>query len=144
MIMGLQSYGVTTVIMAPLAVDLCRSSPSELILNLLLARLTWAVAVQQKTSFFQAPVSFSTTSRSYFLSVVAFVLLVFASRWSLPFAGAPKVLAFAHGQYPKAESCLEVVSRLSVVEKCDSASKLWCIIPAEWVTSKSNSKIRRR
>lgn len=146
MIMHRRSDGKTTICMARGTIDHRMSSPSELILNSLLARSTRDVAVWQKKSFLCVRISMKRGGGSYVcLSMLAPVLLMFAARWSLHCAGASKVIAFMIWSMATSGSLsVSGLLFLPVVESRGSASTAWGFIPARCIKSKSSSDKRRR
>lgn len=141
-----QSDDGTTICTAPSAHHCLTSSPSEFKLSLLLARLTWAVAVWQKTSLLCAQRSLTRVGGSYISSsMFASVLLVFATRWLLLYAGVSEMCAFTTWPMTRNMGSSSTELLLLLVVKCsDSASEDWCFIPARWMKLKSKSNKRRR
>lgn len=108
-----RSNSETTIRKAPSIVDRLSCSASELTLNLVLARHTWEVVNQQKTSFCCARVHLTRVGGPCFgFPVISLVKLVFATRCSSVCSVEYNVFAFTTWSITRSGSSL---SRFSFI-----------------------------
>lgn len=106
-------------------VDRRTNFPSELILNLLLVRRTWANVVGQKTLLICARISFTKIGGSYVgLCMLALVLLMFSTRWLVLCTNVSRMFTFTRWSMAKSVSTSSSsgLPSLPVTESRDSAS----------------------